>query len=128
MWILGLKGFIGHLPSRPSQHTTNSTKGYLPGGRRDLQHSPKNFHPLRKHQQLAEKKERIATATNHFLSSESDICLLLHFGCRVVHVNDQTFKCLQTFQSLPLADFPPKKYVQEEGESNSSKIWFECIT
>lgn len=36
---------------------------------------------LRKHPQSAEKEERIVAAIIHFLSSESDIHSLLHFGC-----------------------------------------------
>ena len=41
---LQVPSLIGHLPSRQSQHTTNSMEGYLPGGRCDLQHSPKNWY------------------------------------------------------------------------------------
>ena len=55
--MLGLKGFIGHLTSRPSQHTTNSTEGYLPGGRRDLQHGPKNWYSSSQKAPTIDRKE-----------------------------------------------------------------------
>ena len=51
---------------------------------------------LGKHLPSTEKNERIVTATINFLSSEQDICSLLHHGCFGSKINFELFS-LQHF-------------------------------
>ena len=66
--------------------------------------------PLRKHRQLTEKEERIVAVANHFLSSEGDICSLLHFG----RFSSEITKSQQTSSVIFFGTFSSYGIVQEQ--------------